>query len=54
MGDKAVRVGVKFYDQEEYDKAEMVFRDVLSVIPSHSVALYELGEEKEKLRLDNF
>jgi hypothetical protein len=43
MGEKAVGVGVKLHDQEEYDKSAKVFRDVLSVIPSHSLALYELG-----------
>ncbi len=48
MGDKAVQVGVRFHDQEEYDKAEKVFRDVLSVIPSHSLALYELGNTLRK------
>jgi hypothetical protein len=48
MGAKAVQVGVKFHDQEEYDKAEEVFRDVLSVIPSHSLALYELGNTLRK------
>ena len=48
MGDKAVEVGVRFHDQEEYDKAEKVFRDVLSVIPSHSLALYELGNTLRK------
>ena len=48
MGDKAVQIGVKFHDQEKYDKAEMIFRDVLSVIPSHSFALYELGNTLRK------
>jgi tetratricopeptide (TPR) repeat protein len=48
MGDKAVQVGVKLHDQEEYDKAEKIFCDVLSVIPSHSLALYELGNTLRK------
>ena len=43
MGEKAVRVGVELHDKEEYVQAAEVFRDVLSVIPSHSLALYELG-----------
>lgn len=48
MGDKAVEAGVRFHDQQEYDKAAKVFRDVLSVIPSHSLALYELGHTLRK------
>lgn len=48
MGDKAVQVGVRFHDQQEYDKAEEVFRGVLSAIPSHSLALYELGNTLRK------
>jgi hypothetical protein len=48
MGDKAVQVGVRLHDQEEYDKAEKIFRDVLSVVPSHSLALYELGNTLRK------
>jgi hypothetical protein len=43
MGDKAVKIGVRLHDQERYDEAAKVYRDVLSVIPSHSFALYELG-----------
>jgi tetratricopeptide (TPR) repeat protein len=43
MGDQAVKNGVRLHDQEKYDEAAKVYRDVLSVIPSHSFALYELG-----------
>ncbi len=43
MGDKAVKAGVLLHDQERYDEAAKVYRDVLSVIPSHPFALYELG-----------
>jgi tetratricopeptide (TPR) repeat protein len=43
MGGKAVQAGVQLHDQQRYDEAAEVYRDVLSVIPSHSFALYELG-----------
>ena len=43
MGNEAVKVGVQLHDQERYDEAAKVYRDVLSVVPSHSWALYELG-----------
>lgn len=48
LGNKAVQVGVSLHDQEKYDEAEKVFREVLSVIPSHSLALYELGNTLRK------
>ena len=48
LGDKAVQVGVSLHDQEKYDEAEKIFREVLSVIPSHSLALYELGNTLRK------
>jgi hypothetical protein len=43
IGNAAVQNGTKLHDQEQYDEAAKVYRDVLSVVPSHSLALYELG-----------
>ena len=43
LGDRAFPAGLEFFRQEKYDEAAQVFSDVLSVIPSHSLSLYELG-----------
>jgi hypothetical protein len=43
IGNVAVHSGTKLHNQEKYDEAAKVYRDVLSVVPSHSLALYELG-----------
>jgi len=42
-GQQGVQARVRSYDAKDYDQAAKIFRDVLSVIPSHSTALYELG-----------
>ena len=47
MGNVAVQNGTKLHDLEQYDEAAAVYRDVLSVVPSHSLALYELGYSLE-------
>ncbi|MCP4507307.1 MAG: hypothetical protein GY826_13070, partial [Fuerstiella sp.] len=43
IGEMGIQNGIKLHDLQKYDQAVAVYRDVLSVVPSHSLALYELG-----------
>ena len=49
LGDGALPAGINFFRQEKYAQAAALFEDVLSVIPSHSLSLYELGNAQRKI-----
>ncbi|MCH2181990.1 MAG: hypothetical protein MK108_08295 [Mariniblastus sp.] len=49
LGSQALPTGIEFFREEKFDQAAQVFEDVLSVIPSHSISLYELGNAQRKI-----
>ena len=49
LGEQAFPAGLEFFREEKFNQAAKVFEDVLSVIPSHSLSLYELGNAQRKI-----